>query len=320
MKNKFLLFACMISSLLLIASTLFAQEKDLSGVVTSEGRPLQGVTITIKGTNQKVTTNAEGKYQLLANEGQLLVFSLLGYAEREVLVSNESVLDVSLEANSEGLDEVVVVAFGAQKKATVTGAIASVQTKEIKQSPAANLAVTLAGRLPGLTALQRSGEPGRDETALFLRGMGTLNGTAPIILVDGVEREMTYIDPNEVESVSILKDASSTALFGVRGANGVILVTTKRGKSGQPVIGVLYEHGLQGFTRSPEVISSYDWATLKNQAWKNENPNANPNDPVNQPPYSEYAIDRFKFQDYSDAYPNTNWQELLFNKLVPQQR
>src|SRR5690606_10461586 len=269
-------------------------QRVIRGQVTdNEGEPLAGVTVSVQGTATATTTDEAGQYQIsLPQDGTILVFSLVGYERTEVAIGNaDNTINISMTSTISDLEEVVVVAFGTQKKISVTGAIASIQTKEIKQSPAANLAVTLAGRLPGLTALQRSGEPGRDHTALFLRGMGTLNATAPIILVDGVEREMTYIDPNEVESVSILKDAPSTALFGVRGANGVILVTTKRGTTGQPSIGLTYEHGLQGFTRSPSVLSSYEWASLRNQAWANDNPGADPNDPVNQPPYSEYALD-----------------------------
>ena len=303
--------------------TAKSQQQLISGRITDyQGNLLQGVTVSVKGTTTATTTDATGQYQLtLPETGSTLVFTLVGYHPVEHLITDATnTVNISMTPAVSDLDEVVVVAYGTQKKMSVTGAIASIQTKEIKQSPAANLAVTLAGRLPGLTALQRSGEPGRDHTALFLRGMGTLNATAPIILVDGVEREMTYIDPNEVESVSILKDASSTALFGVRGANGVILVTTKRGNTGQPSIGLTYEQGFQGFTREPSVLSSYDWARLRNQAWANDNPNADPNDPVNQPPYSEYALDRFRYQDYPEAYPNTNWQELLFNDWVGQQR
>src|SRR5690606_12757822 len=178
-----------------------------------------------------------------AKPGDIVDFRLVGYQYHSVTIGGSTTLDIILQPEASDLDEVVVVAYGTQKKETVTGAISSIQTKEIKQSPAANLAVTLAGRLPGLTAIQRSGEPGRDYTSLFLRGVGTLNGQNPIILVDGVERDLAYIDPNEVQSVTILKDASSTALFGVRGANGVVLVTTRRGNSAMPQI---------NFTRSEE--------------------------------------------------------------------
>lgn len=294
----------------------------ISGSVTDTlGIPLPGVSVLVKGTSRGTATDEQGNFQLQADPGEVLQFQMVGYLSQEIsITSSAEPLQVVMRMDASNLDGVVVVAYGTQKKISVTGAIASIQTKEIKQSPAANLAVTLAGRLPGLTALQRSGEPGRDHTALLLRGMGTLNGSTPIILVDGVEREMTYIDPNEVESVSILKDASSTALFGVRGANGVILVTTKRGGMGKPTIGFTYEHGLQGFTRAPSVLNSYDWARLKNQAWANDNPGVDLNDPVNQPPYSEYALDRFLYQDNPEAYPNTNWQDLLFNDYVAQQR
>lgn len=305
-----------------LTAPTWQRQQEVSGQVTdSLGVPLEGVSVMVKGTSRGTATDTKGLFSIHAEPGEVLTFNNVGFVATEhTIIAGRNTINMVLHPQSSDLDEVVVIAYGTQKKLTVTGAIASIQTKEIKQSPAANLAVTLAGRLPGLTALQRSGEPGRDHTALFLRGMGTLNATAPIILVDGVEREMTYIDPNEVESVSILKDASSTALFGVRGANGVILVTTKRGKSGQPAIGFIYEHGAQGFTRTPSIIDSYDWARLRNQAWANDNPGIDPMDPVNQPPYSEYALDRFKFQDYPEAYPNTDWQSLLFNDYVGQQR
>lgn len=294
----------------------------ITGVVMNpEGEPLPDVSVVIKGNSSGTKTDVDGAFSItVPNEKAVLIFSYVGFESQELTVGDQKTINLVLNPATGSLGDVVVVAYGKQKKISVTGAIASISTKEIKQSPAANLAVTLAGRLPGLTALQRSGEPGRDATALFLRGIGTLNGTAPIILVDGVEREMTYIDPNEVENVTILKDASSTALFGVRGANGVILVTTKRGVSGKPSIGFIYEYGLQGFTRSPSMVNSYDWARLKNEAWANDNPGVDPNDPVNQPPYSEYALDRFMYQEYPEAYPNTNWQDMLFNTYVAQKR
>ncbi|MBN8786166.1 MAG: TonB-dependent receptor [Terrimonas sp.] len=294
----------------------------ISGIVMNpDGEALSNVSVVAKGSNSGTTTDANGVFSIQVPDGNaVLVFSYVGYDSQEMVVGNQRTISMVLIPSAGSLGDVVVVAYGKQKKISVTGAIASISTREIKQSPAANLAVTLAGRLPGLTALQRSGEPGRDATALFLRGIGTLNGTSPIILVDGVEREMTYIDPNEVENVTILKDASSTALFGVRGANGVILVTTKRGASGKPSIGLTYEYGLQGFTRSPSMLNSYDWARLKNEAWANDNPGVDPNDPVNQPPYSEYALDRFMYQEYPEAYPNNNWQKMLINDYVAQKR
>ncbi|MEX0929864.1 MAG: TonB-dependent receptor [Balneolales bacterium] len=229
-------------------------------------------------------------------------------------------INLGLQQDASVLDDLVVVAFGTQDKATVTGSIASIRTAEIKQSPAANLAVTLTGRLPGLITIQQSGEPGQDDPLMYLRGRSTLNGQNPIILVDGIERDLGYIDPNEVESVTILKDASSTALFGVRGANGVVLVTTRRGVAGAPRINYSYEHGFQDFTRTPSSLDSYDWALLRNEAWQNNHPGVDPNDPVNQPPFSDYALERYRLQDNPEAYPNNDWHSLLMHDFVAQSR
>lgn len=291
----------------------------VTGIVRdSTGAPLDGVSISIKGKSTGTSTDAEGRFSLEANQGDVLVFSRVGMIMQELIFEGQGELKITMqyeEARSE--DDVVVVAYGRQKKATLTGAIASISTREIKQSPAANLSVALTGRLPGLIAQQRSGEPGRDETLLFMRGRGTLNGQSPLILVDGVERDIPSLDPNEVETVTILKDASSTALFGVRGANGVILVTTRRGTETIPTVSLTAEQGMQTFSRWPTVLNSYDWATLKNQAWKNDNPNPTA---AQAPPYSEYALERFQKQDWPDAYPNNNWVQKLMNKWVSQQR
>lgn len=297
--------------------------QQITGKVTDEnGEVLPGVSVIVKGTTLGTTTDENGSYQLQLSDvaSPVLIFSFVGYLSQENVVGNNSIIDIRLKADTKALEEVVVVGYGTQKKISVNGAVASISTKEIRQSPAANLAVTLAGRLPGLTALQRSGEPGRDNTLLYLRGRGTLNGQNPIILVDGVERDLTYIDPNEVENITILKDASSTALFGVRGANGVILVTTKRGTSDKPRITLTAERGVQDFTRSPSVVNSYDWARLRNEAWQNDNPNADPTNPANRKPYTDYALERFRLGDYPEVYPNNNWQDMLFHKTVAQTR
>lgn len=285
-------------------------------IVDEKGEPLEGVTIIVKGTTTGTKTGADGTFSINAPANASLVVSYVGFETTEIK-ADKSNLSITLLPSVTASEQVVVVAYGTQKKATLTGAISTISTKEIKQSPAANLAVTLAGRLPGLFAQQTSGEPGRDATALFMRGRGTVNGSSPLILVDGVERELTAINPNEVETVSILKDASSTALFGVRGANGVILVTTKRGTETIPTIGLSVEQGMQDFTRRPSTLSSYEWAQLKNQAWKNDFPTPAAN---NAPPYSAYALERFKLQDQPIAYPNNNWVDILLKKFVPQTR
>lgn len=318
MKFTPLLYRCrnltILIMLMIVSSLTYAQQSiTVTGTVrdSSNTETLIGVSVTVVGTTVGTQTDIDGKFTLSAPSNATLLFRYVGYGNKTIAVNGETKINVVLSSNIKGLDEVVVVAFGTQKKESVTGAIASIQTKEIKQSPAANLAVTLAGRLPGLTAIQKSGEPGRDLTQLFIRGQGTINAQSPIVLVDGVERELTYIDPNEVESVTILKDASSTALFGVRGANGVILVTTKRGTSDVPSINFSVESGIQGFTRILQPVNSFEFATLRNLAQTNDGLG---------PAYSQDALDRYRLGDDPLRYPNTNWRELLTKRFSAQQR
>lgn len=292
----------------------FAQETlTVTGTITDassdEGMP--GVNILIKGTSLGTISDIQGKYSIQVKSEDVLIYTYVGFESTEVEVQNKTIIDVSLMPDIQSLGEVVVVAYGTQKKETVTGSIASISTREIKQSPAANLAASLAGRLPGLTSIQATGEPGKDAVSLYLRGQSTINGQSPVILVDGVPRDMSYIDPNEVESVTILKDASATAMFGVRGANGVILVTTRRGKRVKPEIGLTVETGLQQFTRTPDGLDSYQWATLKNQMRSNDGM---------EPMYSEDALNHFRLQDDPVNYPNNDWQDMLMHKYVAQTR
>ncbi|WP_374745112.1 SusC/RagA family TonB-linked outer membrane protein [Parapedobacter sp. 2B3] len=284
----------------------------ISGVVTDEASlPLEGVTVTVINTGVSSATTVEGAYSIVAAAGDTLRFSAVGYSPAEIEVGNRTVINVTLQSDQSALEEVVIVGYGTQKKSTLTGAIASISTKEIKQSPAANLAVTLAGRLPGLTAIQRSGEPGRDLTQLFVRGQGTINAQNPIILVDGIERDLTYIDPNEIESITILKDASSTAIFGVRGANGVILVTTKRGTSDVPEISFTTEVSAQDFPRFPSLVSSYDYARTRNLMQRNDGMGD---------AFSEEILEHYRLGDDPVRFPNTDWKGILLRDYSTQQR
>lgn len=293
--------------------TMQQQQRVVSGNVSDyEGNPLIGVTILIKDSSIGTTTDVDGNYKLtVASPYDILVFSYIGFIPREEVVRERQIINVTLEEDVGQLDEVVVVGFATQKKETITGSIASIQTKEIKQSPAANLATSLAGRLPGLTSIQRSGEPGRDVTQLVLRGLGTINGQTPIILVDGIERSLTYIDPNEVESVTILKDASATAVYGVRGANGVILVTTRRGISDTPEIGFTAELSVQDFPRFVKQVNSYEHALLTNLVLENDG---------QEQRYSAWEIEMFRTGEDPVRYPNTNWRDVILNDYSLQQR
>ncbi|MCC2599910.1 SusC/RagA family TonB-linked outer membrane protein [Sphingobacterium sp. FBM7-1] len=287
-------------------------QKLVSGTVRdSLGNGLEGVSITVQGTSRGTSSDRDGRFEIEAAVGEVLIFNNVGYRPSMIAVGAQQNIEVILQAAESDLEEVVVVGFGTQKKASVTGAIASIQTREIKQSPAANLAVSLAGRLPGLTAIQRSGEPGRDLTELFIRGQGTVNAQSPIVLVDGIERPLTSIDPNEVESVTILKDASSTAIFGVRGANGVILVTTRRGVSEIPEIVYSLENSAQDFPRLIKPVNAYQFATLRNQAHANDGL---------PPAYSDYALERYLLQDDPKRYPDNNWNEINLRKYALMQR
>jgi TonB-linked SusC/RagA family outer membrane protein len=309
-KEKASILACF----LFLCLFSFAQQKlTVTGnVVTEDNIPLAGVSVNVQGASSGTTTDAEGRFTIQLNRGATLVLSFIGYEEQHIKVNNEKdVASIIMVSKQSSLGEVVVVAYGTQKKATVTGAIASIQTKEIKQSPAANLAVTLAGRLPGLIAIQTSGEPGRDITNLYIRGRGTINSQSPIMLVDGIERDLTSIDPNDIATVTILKDASSTALFGVRGANGVILVTTRRGSSEIPEISFSAETGMQDFPRFIQPVSSYDYAVLKNLALKNDGLSEI---------YSSDILEKYRTGSDPLRFPNTDLREILLKDYSRQER
>ena len=301
-------------ALLLFSTVALAQ---IRGKVTdANGDGLPGVTVLEKNTQNGTITDFDGNYQLKLqkNQNAILVFSFMGMETQEVAVNTNAKVDVVLIDDSKKLEEVVVVAYGTQKKVSVTGAITSVSTKDLKQSPSANFLGAMAGRLPGLVTVQSSGQPGAEGIEMYLRGASTTNGTQPLVLVDGIPRDIiTSIDPNEIESVSILKDASATAVFGVRGANGVILITSKRGSTATPKLSVSGEFGLQDLTRMPEVMDSWEFASLRRQAYLN--------DGVAVPAqFSEDAIAKFKAGTDPVMYPNTNWFNIMLKPNAPMNR
>lgn len=234
---------------------------NVSGTVTdSAGEPLIGATVREKGTKNVTATDIDGAFNLkLTSANPVIEVSYIGYEPKKVNVT-KSPLAIELSTAESALDEVVVVAYGVQKKATVTGSISTVDSKEITKSSAPNVAAALAGKLPGLTTIQTNGAPGKDEVEMYLRGAATSNETKPLILVDGIPREtIREIDANEIETISVLKDASATAVFGVRGANGVILITTKRGEKGAMSVNATVRYSLQSFARQPYHRDSWDY-------------------------------------------------------------
>jgi len=271
-------------------STAFAQTQlTVSGTVVDslDSSPLVGVTIGVQGTSIGTHTDPDGKFSLKLAKGSVLLFNYVGYQQQRIVVENQTQLTVRLAAVLQGLDEVVVVGYGQQKKVSVTGAVSSIGTKELSQSSSASLANALAGRLPGLTSIQSGGgQPGRDDAVMYLRGAATTNGRSPLILIDGVPRDnIRTLDANEIATVSILKDASATAVFGVRGANGVILITTRRGAEGKTQLSINAEQSYSSFTSEPERLHSIEYMNLRNEAARN--------DGNTTPPFSEEVIAKF---------------------------
>lgn len=291
------------------------QPVQLTGVVLDiQGFPLVGVNIMENATNGTIT-DIDGKFSIKVTPQSVLHVSYIGYVTQTVKVGNKKNISIVMEEDSKTLEEVVVVGYGSQKKVSVTGAVAAIQTKELKQSSAANLSTALAGRMPGLTAMQTSGRPGGDDVTLYLRGAGTVNGSNPLILIDGVPRDnISTMDPNEIASVSILKDASATAVFGVRGANGVIMITTRRGEEGKSELSISADYSLQRFTAEADRIHSWEFAELRNQAFRNDGY------AESDLPFTDYMIEMYRSGKDRVYYPDRDVYNEFFKKWAPQTR
>lgn len=302
-------FTCAVC-LLMLATSGYAQQAATGKVSDEGGVFLPGVNVLIKGTSTGVSTDADGNYTLMVKNDDVLIFSFIGYASQEVAVASRTVIDVVLVPDITSLQEVVVVGYGEQRKSNVTSAVSAVSSKELKQSPVANMSNALIGRVPGLIATQRSGEPGADGSNLLIRGISTTGDNAPLIVVDGIPRSFSQIDPNEVESITVLKDASAAAVFGVRGANGVIMVTTKRGQIGKPSLSYTSRYDWQVPTRLPDFLDSYNYALLYNEARTNQG---------QAPLFSDAALEAYKTGSDRDAYPNTDWVDEVLKSSAMQQ-
>ena len=276
-----------------------AQDTVIRGIIKDEaGTPVPGANVIIKGTTLGTTSDENGSFSINASPADVLVISFIGYKSQEIPVGNRTSLDVQLEADLTTLSEVVVVGYGEQKRATLTGSVTQVSGNEIMKSPATNLSNNLAGRLPGLTAINTSSEPGNDDAILRIRGVATFGDANPLIVVDGVpNRSLNRIDPATVESISVLKDASA-AIYGAQAANGVILITTKRGKPGKPTVTASFNQGFGRPTRIPEMADAAEYVTLLNEISEYQG---------NAPLYTNEEIQ--KYRDGGDPwhYPNTDW-------------
>jgi TonB-linked SusC/RagA family outer membrane protein len=279
-------------------------------VTDSKGEPLIGTSVSIKGTNIGATTDMSGSYVLNApGEDGILVVSYIGYLTQEVPIKARATVNIVLEEDQAKLEEVVVVGFGKQRKISNVGAQSTVSVKELDQ-PVANISTMLAGRVAGVTGVQRSGQPGYDEADIWIRGISSMSGgSSPLVLVDGVERSMNNIDPQDIESFTILKDASATAVYGVRGANGVILIVTKRGEEGKPRVTFDYNEGMTHFTKVPELVGGIDYMNLSNEAIFTRR---TPGGDIPAPRYSQEIIDRTASGEDPFVYPDVNWIDEIF--------
>ena len=303
---------CIIAASLMSLS-LSAQVKKITGKVSSseDNSALNGVSITIKNSNTGVTTDQNGNYAVNTETGAILVFSYVGFDDKQVNVGAGTTLNVQLVPSTSKLNTVVVIGYGTQKKSEQTAAISTISGKDIVKAPVSDATNTLVGRVPGVFSQQRTGRPGDSGADIFIRGRASTNSAA-LIIVDGVERQgFGDIDPNEIESISVLKDASSTALFGIKGANGVIIVTTKSGKLGKSRVSYSGNVGRVGYTNMPEVLDAYRSAFLHNEAEENLIK-------YNLVPagYKKLFTDQ-DLQIFKDGtgdpllYPNVNWYKAL---------
>lgn len=286
----------------------------IKGTVTDEnGDPLIGVYIGIKNKTVGTLTDIDGTFSLEIPElGTVLVISYMGYTKQEVTANNATPLVIRMKESYHDLEEVIVVGYGTQKKVNLTGAIGVVSTKDLTIKPVGQTSSALQGLIPGLTITQESGQPGADGGKIRIRGIGTLNNSDPLILIDGIEGHINNIDPNSIESVSVLKDAASASIYGSRAANGVILVTTKRGAQGKFTVSYNNYFGWQKPTDLPDLVDAVGYMELLNVAYQNVG-----RDPL----YSDDLISKYKQQNgvSSDAYPNTDWQKASMKSSAFQQ-
>lgn len=298
----------------------FAQSKAITGTITdAAGETIIGASVLEKGTQNGTITDIYGNFKLTVPQGAILHISYMGYKPQEITVDGRTQYNITMAEDAEMLDEVVVVGYGQQKKESVVGAISQINSKELLKSPAANISQAIAGKLPGVITSQTSGAPGSDDMEIFIRGRASFAGEGqPLILVDGVERKFSQIAPDDIESISTLKDASATAVYGVRGANGVILITTKRGVDQKPTVSLTANWQLQSPTRKDTYLDSYQSVVLLEEALANDGLASM---------YSADDIEMFRKSVAGqltgwDAmrYPNVDWYDYVLRSTAPAQR
>ena len=276
-----------------------SQRIKVTGIVKDEaGITLPGVNVVVKGTIIGTITDANGQFTLEAPSDGVLLFTYVGFGNLELPVNGKENLEIIMKEGDTQLEEVVVVGYGTQKKVSVVGSISNIAPKAIKQTATTSLPNALSGRMPGIITRQTSGEPGFDAASIYIRGIATWGEKAPLVLVDGIERSISSVNPDEVESLSVLKDASATAVYGVKGANGVILINTKRGKQGKPQVSFRTESAILSSLAERNYIDGYEYASLMNEGLANVG---------KAPRWSNEELEKFRTGSDPYLYPNVDW-------------
>ncbi|AYL94419.1 SusC/RagA family TonB-linked outer membrane protein [Mucilaginibacter celer] len=312
--RKIILFLLVIITMLPVL--VYGQGRLITGTVRDAGGVLPGATITEKGVaGNGAIADTKGRFRLaLKGSSNIVIVKFVGYQTQEVHIGNKTDMDVTLASNSQGLDEIVVIGYGKTSRITSTGSVSTVSAADIRTVPTANVQNALSGKLPGFFSQQSSGQPGKDASDFFIRGKSSLNsdGNKPLIIVDDIEYtydQLQQINVNEIETISILKDASTTAIYGIKGANGVLVVTTRRGKAGKPQVNLRSETGLQSPTRTPKFLDAYNSALLINKAQAN--------DGLTQE-FTQQDLDLFKNGNDPYGHPNVDWYNKIFSKFTSQ--
>ena len=321
-----------VALLCLLPDVVFAQTLTVQGTVKDEtGEPLYGATVKVQESGAGTITDMDGHFMLPSvQRGATLEFTFMGYLSQTRKADGRAI-NITLQPDTKALEEVVVVAYGQQKKITITGAVSAVGGDELLKAPVANVENALQGKLPGISVVQGSGMPGDEQNTIRVRGVGSLNSAEPLVLVDGVERSFSQIDPYEIEDITILKDASATAVFGVRGANGVILVTTKRGAPGKATVTVSASAAVQQISKFVDFADSYTYGKMWNYTAITD---ALPMDQwpgtteiADYTPYADTGIrfsqdvmEHFRTGDMPVTFPNTDWLKYMMNDAAWQER
>ncbi len=290
------------------------QRKPVKGkVIDDTGEPVPGCAVIVKGTTVGTVTDIDGNFSFeVPLDAKILSFSFVGMQSQEVAIANQTVFNIRLRKAELGIGEVVVVGYGVQKKESVVGAITQVDNAALMRSGTTNVTNAITGKLSGVLTVQQSGQPGQNNSEIYIRGLSSWNGSSPLVLVDGIERDFSDLDPNEVNTISVLKDASATAVFGAKGANGVIIVTTKRGTMGSPKLDITASYGMERATRIPDHISSYTTMSMYNVAL------------MNGQQFSD-LIPQWQLEEYKNPssrlnalqFPNVDWFDLLSKPFAP---